>query len=158
MADSKWKKVDATDLIMGRMCTQIAKQSLLGTNIVIVNAKKVAISGRRNNVLEKYRDLMNVRTRSNPRHGPFHSSRPDTFLRQRIRFMLPKNERGKKALRRIHVYINGVPKPKINTYGDMDELKIQNASAERLSHKYITVGDVCTHIGWSGNSRDLAEI
>ena len=102
MAKNTWKKLDASDKILGRLCSQVAKKALLGEQIVIVNAKNAVISGNRNTTLKKYVDLMEVRTATNPTHGPFHSSRPDTFLRQRVKGMLPaQKQRGKKALRRM---------------------------------------------------------
>ncbi len=157
MAKSTWKKLDASDKILGRLCSQIAKKVLLGEHIVITNAKNAVISGNRNTTLKKYVDLMNVRTATNPTHGPFHSSRPDTFLRQRIKLMLPNNDRGNKAYRKVHVYINDIPKSKQSKYGKPETIEIEKASASRLSSKFISIGDVCTHIGWSGKSRDLVE-
>ena len=104
-------------MIMGRMCSQIAKFALLGEHIVVINSKDCVISGRRNQILEKYVHLRrDIRNLSNPRRGPFHGSRPDTFLRQKMRYMLPKNHRGREALHRIHVYIAGIPKAKENKY------------------------------------------
>ncbi|MHA2001195.1 MAG: 50S ribosomal protein L13, partial [Promethearchaeota archaeon] len=117
MVKINWKLVDASEQIMGRMCSQIAKYILLGEHVVIINAKDCVISGRRNMVLAKYVHLRrNIRNASNPRRGPFHGSRPDTFLRQKIRFMLPKNQRGRDAFHNVHVYIAGIPKAKKNKY------------------------------------------
>ncbi|MHA1584618.1 MAG: 50S ribosomal protein L13 [Promethearchaeota archaeon] len=149
MAKISWKKIDATELIMGRLCSQVAKLALLGEHIVIINAKDAVISGRRNQILEKYVHLRHIRNLSNPRRGPFHNSRPDTFLRQKMRFMLPKNFRGAEALKRIHVYIAGIPSVKAETYKDADPIVVRKASFERLSHKYVTIEDVCNNMGWT---------
>ena len=149
MAKNSWKKIDATELIMGRMCSQVAKLALLGEHIVIINAKDAVISGRRNQILEKYVHLRHIRNLSNPRRGPFHNSRPDTFLRQKMRFMLPKNFRGAEALKRIHVYIAGIPSVKTETYNKAEPIVVRKASSERLSHKYVTVEDVCNNMGWT---------
>ena len=146
---ANWKSLDATGLIMGRMCSQIAKLILLGEHVVITNAKDVVISGRRNNILAKYVHLRHIRNLSNPKRGPFHGSRPDTFLRQKIRFMLPKNNRGRDALKRVHVYIKGVPTAKVNKYTDSEPIMVRNASSDRLSHKFVTVEDVCDNMGYT---------
>lgn len=152
MAKISWKILDATELIMGRMCSQVAKLALLGEHVVIINAKDAVISGRRNEVLEKYVHLRrDIRNLSNPRRGPFHHSRPDTFLRQKIRFMLPKNFRGAEALKRIHVYIAGIPSVKKEAYRDAEPIVVRKASSERLSHKYVTIEDVCNNMGWTRN-------
>ena len=150
MPKTEWKVLDATDLIMGRMCSQVAKMALLGHHIIIINAKDGVISGRRNQILAKYVHLRrDIRNLSNPRRGPFHGSRPDTFLRQKIRYMLPKNFRGAEALKRIHVYIAGIPSVKKTKYKGAEPILIRNASSERLSKKFITIEDVCNNMGWT---------
>jgi large subunit ribosomal protein L13 len=154
MAKKNWYIVDAANLIMGRLCSQIAKKLLYGKNIVIINAKDGVISGRRNQVLEKYVHLRHIRTLSNPRRGPFHSSRPDTFLRQKMKFMLPKNIRGREAYQRVQVFIAGIPNAKKEQFGKMEALIIKKASSDRLSRKFVTIADVCMNMGWTGGSRD----
>ncbi len=152
MTDKRnWKVLDATELIMGRMCSQIAKLVLLGEQVVILNAKDAVVSGRRNQILEKYVHLRHIRNASNPRRGPFHFSRPDTFLRQKVKAMLPKNSRGAEALKRLHVYIAGIPKVKEEKYKDQEPILVRKASAERLRYKYITIEDICNHMGWTRN-------
>ena len=158
MANIKWKTVDATDMIVGRLCSQIAKLAILGEYILIINAKDAIMSGRRNQILEKYVHLRHIRNLSNPRRGPFHSSRPDTFLRQKIRFMLPKNSRGAEALKRIHVYIVGIPKVKTNKYLDQDPIMFKNCSVERLRGRYVTVEDICDHMGWTRKRAPYGEL
>lgn len=154
MANINWKVVDATDMILGRMCSQIAKLALLGEHIVITNAKNAVISGRRNQILEKYVHLRHIRNLSNPRRGPFHSSRPDTFLRQKIRFMLPKNQRGADALTRVHVFINDIPKQLSNKYQNNEPITFMKSSVENLRRKYITVEDICNNMGWTRKRGD----
>ncbi|UYP47759.1 50S ribosomal protein L13 [Candidatus Lokiarchaeum ossiferum] len=150
MADKiNWKILDGSDLIMGRLCSQVAKLVLLGEHVLITNAKDVVISGRRNEILEKYVHLRHIRNLSNPRRGPFHSSRPDTFLRQKVKAMLPKNARGHEALKRLHVYITAIPVVKAEKYANQEPIVFANASAERLRSKYITVEDVCNNMGWT---------
>ncbi len=149
MANINWKVVDATDMIVGRMCSRIAKLILLGEHVVITNAKDAVMSGRRNQILERYVHLRHIRNLSNPRRGPFHNSRPDTFLRQKIRFMLPKNARGAEALKRVHVYIEQIPKAKQNKYQSNEPITFVKSSVDDLRRKYITVEDICNHMGWT---------
>ena len=149
MAKTNWKIIDATDMIVGRFCSNVAKLAILGENIVVINAKDAIMSGRRNQILAKYVHLRHIRNLSNPRRGPFHSSRPDTFLRQKMRFMMPKNSRGADALKRVHVYIAGIPKAKADRYNNQDPIMFKKCSVERLMNKYITVEDICNHMGWT---------
>jgi large subunit ribosomal protein L13 len=149
MANINWKVIDATDMIVGRLCSQLAKLALLGEHLVIINSKDAVISGRRNQILEKYVHLRHIRNLSNPRRGPFHNSRPDTFIRQKIRFMLPKNARGAEALKRVHVYITSIPKEKTNKYLNQEPVTFTGASIENLRSSYITVEDICNNMGWT---------
>ena len=155
MADKiNWKIVDATDLIMGRLSSQVAKLALNGNYIVVINAKDAVVSGRRNEILAKYVHLRKIRNLANPNRGPFHNSRPDTFLRQKMRFMLPKNRRGQEALKRIHVYIAGIPQAKTTNYTNQEPITFIKMSADRLGHKYVTIADICMNMGWTGQSRE----
>ena len=147
---SKWKKIDASGLILGRLCSKIAKRALLGEKIVIINAKFVEISGNRNQIIKHYQQYKNIKTASNPKKGPFRVGiRPDIFVRKTIRGMLPKNDRGKKAIALIHVYITEIPADK-NKYGEMEEFTMgYKFQARDLGHKSVTVEDLCKVIGWN---------
>lgn len=150
----QWKLVDASDMILGRLCSQVAKQALLGEHIIVTNIQNAIISGRRGFFLEMYIEIKECRNLANPHSGPFHHSRPDSFMRQKLRNMLPKNDRGRDAVRRIHLYICGIPKAKQKNYTNQVEWKVPKASSDRLSQHYITLNDLCTQIGWGGGSRD----
>jgi len=147
---SKWKKIDATGLVLGRLCSNVAKRVLLGEKIIITNAKFVEISGNRRQIIDHYQQYKNLKTASNPRKGPFRVGiRPDIFVRKTIRGMLPKNERGKQAISLVHVYITEIPKEK-NQYGEYDTFTLgEKYQASNLSKKSITVEDVCKNIGWN---------
>ena len=65
--------------------------------------------------------------------------------------MLPRKKlRGKKALRRIHVYIEDIPKRFKERYQLLTPAEIPNADLTRLSYynKYITLENLCLRIGW----------
>jgi large subunit ribosomal protein L13 len=146
---TQWKIFDAKDQILGRFCSRIAKLALLGEHIVIINAKDAVVSGRRNQILAKYIHLHYIGDIANPHHGPFFSNRPDTFIRQKIRFMLPHRNRGKESLSRVHVYITAIPSVKADVYKESEPLHIPNISTKNLAHKYITVEDICNVMGWT---------
>jgi len=105
-----YQLLDAKDKILGRFCSQVAKKALLGEYIVIINAKDAIISGNKKDIQEKYLAKLNISTATNPRRGPFWPRRPDNFMRNVIKKMLPRKKiRGKEALKRIHVYISDIP-------------------------------------------------
>jgi large subunit ribosomal protein L13 len=144
--------LDATDKILGRFCSQIAKLALLGNNIVIINAKDAIISGTKDNIHENFLKNLNISTATNPRRGPFWPRRPDTFMRNVIKKMLPRKKyRGKEAYKRIHIYIGDIPERFQKRYQKLIPLEINNADKKRLSYynKFITLENLCSRLGWN---------
>ncbi|MHA1821893.1 MAG: 50S ribosomal protein L13 [Promethearchaeota archaeon] len=151
MANIKWKIIDASGYVLGRLSSKVAKMALMGEHIVLINSQDVVISGNRRQILEHYKHYKTIKTASNPRKGPFRvGTRPDIFLRKTIKGMLPKNERGKLAIARVHCYIKGIPEDKKSQYGVPEEVELnEKYKASRLTHKYVLVSDVCEMIGWN---------
>jgi large subunit ribosomal protein L13 len=148
----EYQLVDATDKILGRFCSQIAKLALLGKNIVVINAKDAIISGTKNNIHENFLKKLNISTATNPRRGPFWPRRPDTFMRNVIKKMLPRKKyRGKEAYKRVHVYIGEIPERFKKRYQRLIPMEIDNADKKRLSYynKFITLENLCVRLGWN---------
>jgi large subunit ribosomal protein L13 len=149
---SEYILIDATNKIMGRLASQVAKKALLGQNVVVINAKSVIISGSKRDILEKYLDKLKIKTSTNPKWGPFHKRRPDTFLRRVIGQMLPRKKiRGKEAMKRVHVYIGTIPERFKHKYPKLQEEELPNCDKKRLFYynKYITLETLCDRIGQS---------
>lgn len=146
--------LDATDKILGRFCSQVAKKALLGERVVVINAKHAIISGTKKNIHEKYLKKLNISTATNPTRGPFWPRRPDTFMRNIIKKMLPRKKiRGKEAVKRVHVYISGIPERFQKRYQKLIPTEIPNAEKRRLSYynRYITLENLCSRLGWNNN-------
>lgn len=139
--------IDATNAILGRLSAKIAKLLLSGRKVVIVNAEKAVISGAPEIVIKKYKEIWEIHSRTNPRRGPFHYSRPDLFVKRTIRGMLPwKKTRGREAYKRLRVFIGTPPK-----YSKVNLIRFEELSAEkRLKHKWIYIGELLKHLGWKG--------
>jgi large subunit ribosomal protein L13 len=147
----EYQLLDAKNQILGRFCSQVAKRALLGEFIVIVNAKDAIISGNKRNIEENFLKKLNISTATNPRKGPFWPRRPDKFMRNVIKKMLPRKKiRGKEALKRVHVYISDIPERFKKRYQILKPSQIPNADRKRLSYfnKYITLETLCLRIGW----------
>ena len=134
--------IDADGLILGRMCSMIAKKLLTGEEVIVVNAEKAVLSGRRKSKVKEAHVFLEV---GKPVTGPFHYRRPDRILRRTVRGMLPfKQPKGKQAYKRLKVFL-GLP----------DELKDQKtetfeeAQAKRLTCPYFTLGEYAKEIGWN---------
>ncbi len=133
--------IDATDLIVGRIGSFVAKKALLGEKIDIVNCEKAAISGSKEDILAKFSQKRNRKT---IRKGPFISRMPDRFVRRIIRGMLPyKKEKGEKAFDRIMCYM-GVPR-------DFEGKKFETLDSANVSKrqtvKFMSVSEICKSLG-----------
>jgi len=134
--------IDAKGLILGRMASIIAKRLLQGESVIVVNAEKAAISGKRLQIVKEAKTFLEV---GHPRKGPFHQRRPDRIVRRTIRGMLPrKKPKGMQAFKRLKVYL-GAPME----FNGKEIQTILEASAEKLKSPYITVGELAKEIGWS---------
>jgi len=134
--------IDARGLILGRMASILAKRLLQGESIVIVNAEKAVISGRRLSKVREARAFLEI---GHPGKGPFHPRRPDQIVRRTIRGMLPwKRPKGQQAYKRLRVFLSMPEELK-----GKEAQTIPDANVERLKCPYITVEELAKEIGWT---------
>jgi large subunit ribosomal protein L13 len=134
--------INADGLILGRMASIIAKKLLNGEKVIIINAAKAVISGKKKSKVAEAKKFLEV---GSPRRGPFHYRRPDRILKKTVRGMLPfKQPKGKKALKKLKVFIN-VPE----NLRDPQVVSIQEAQASKLSGPYFTLAELAKEIGWN---------
>lgn len=133
---------DAKNLILGRLCTVVAKKALLGEKIDIVNCEKALVSGKRKDILKNYEWKRSVG--GSARKGPYFPKRSERFVKRTIRGMLPyKKERGLKALKNIKCYY-GIPKE----FKDKKLISIKGAHKDKLENtNYLNVGHLCNQLG-----------
>lgn len=133
--------IDATDLILGRFATVIAKKALLGEKINVVNCEKAIISGSKRKIIEDYKQKRERRT---IRRGPFFPKTADRLVRRTIRGMLPyKQKKGSEAFKRVMCYI-GVPEKLSKEKAET----IKSASISKLPVlKFIKIEDICKELG-----------
>ena len=135
--------VDASNLILGRMASYVAKKALDGRTIVVINAERAVISGTKERVVARAKLKLKTRTLGNLEKSPTHPRKPDGYVRRVIRGMLPwKKSGGKDAFRRVKVYI-GTP----SEYQDRPVTRVADANASRLRVPYITIAQLSGEIG-----------
>ena len=140
------KVVDADRRVLGRMASEIAKQALLGEDVVVVNAEKAYVSGDAKSIYRDRRALFSIKNKGNMTKGPFHYKRPDKYVRKVIRGMLPyKTERGRKAFERVKVYI-GVPEAELKK---RDIPLPKPGRPKKKLRRKVTVASICKHLGGS---------
>lgn len=125
------KIIDASDQILGRLSSRVAKNLLEGDKIIIINAEKAIITGDPGMIIERFRIK---RRRGDPHHGPYYPKTPTGILKRSIRGMVPyKKSKGREALKKLIVY-SGNPK---NLNGE----KIEK-SKKQIECRYIILEDV----------------
>jgi large subunit ribosomal protein L13 len=95
------KLIDGSLYALGRLSSAVAKLLIGGEKVVVVNAGKIVISGRRDIFLRE-------REIGTPRRGPEHPKKPSGIVKKSIRGMLPRNKMGREMLGRLRVY-DGLP-------------------------------------------------
>ncbi|MHA1682262.1 MAG: 50S ribosomal protein L13 [Promethearchaeota archaeon] len=138
--------IDATDKIMGRLASKVAKLVLNGKNVIVINAKDIVISGAKKHIFDSYVRKKNIKTLTNPTRGPFFYRRPDRLFRRTVRGMLPfKKPRGQEAYKRVLVFVNDVDRDR---YKNLTVHEIQDVGMERLNSKFIKLETLSERFGW----------
>ncbi len=131
--------IDADGLILGRISSVIAKKLLNGDEVVILNAEKALVTGKKRMVFEQYK---NMRELTHPRKGPYYPRQPDRILKRTIRGMIPyQTPRGRAAIKNLKVYI-GIPKE----FEGKKTVTIKEAHSESLK-QYVQLGEVSKYLG-----------
>lgn len=133
--------VDASNAILGRLASVVAKKALLGEEVLVVNCEKAVITGRKKDILANHMQRFEL---GQPTQGPFFPKRPDMFVRRVIRGMVPrKRARGRAAFKRVRCFI-GVPEA-------LGSQKLERAAEAEIRKestvKFITVRELCRLIG-----------
>ena len=134
--------VNAEGLIVGRLCSKVAKRLLNGEEVIILNAEKAVFSGKKKSKVAEAHVFLEVGA---PRRGPFHYRRPDRFLRKAVRGMVPyKQPKGKNAYKRLKVFM-GIPLE----LKDQEMITFIEASSANLKGPHFTLGEMAKEIGWN---------
>ncbi len=140
---SKPTVVDGTNLIAGRLASNVAKLLRKGNRVSIVNCDKIMMSGKKSSIIGEYEDFLRIHSIIHPQHGPFHPRRPDTIMKRMIRGMLPTEKPSRKTdLARLRTYI-GVPKE----VKGIEKIQFEKAKIRNDSSKYTTMAELSRYIG-----------
>lgn len=114
--ERKWYVVDATDMVLGRLASQVA-MVLRGKNkptftpnvdtgdyVIIINADKVCLTGKK---LEKkyYRYHTGyIGGLKEVQYKKLMAEKPEFVVYKAVKGMLPKNAIGRTMIKKLHVY------------------------------------------------------
>ena len=114
--DRKWYLVDATDRTLGRLASQVASRlrgkhqpsftphADRGDFIVVVNAEKVKLTGRKWEQKTYYRHSGYIGGLRAITAKKLREKRPEDLVRYAVWGMLPKNRLGRKLYKKLKVY------------------------------------------------------
>jgi len=111
--NKEWLVIDATDLVLGRLASRVAlvlrgknkpgytPHVDCGDNVIIVNADKIRLTGK------KMTDRVYVRYTGGQRFTTprdIMASKPEELIRMSVRGMLPKTRLGNKLINNLYIY------------------------------------------------------
>jgi large subunit ribosomal protein L13 len=119
--ERRWVVVDARDQVLGRLSTRVA--SLLrgkhrtiftphvdtGDFVIVVNAEKVRLTGRKreNKVYQRHTGWTG-HLKTTTAQQVLEGAHPERVIEHAVRGMLPKNALGRRLLRKLKIYAGSV--------------------------------------------------
>ncbi|MBP5387362.1 MAG: 50S ribosomal protein L13 [Prevotella sp.] len=117
-AQKEWVIIDATDQVVGRLCSKVAK--LLrgkhkptftphvdcGDNVIIINADKVIFTGKKetDKLYTRYTGYPGGQRFETPAKLRLRKDGSERIIRHAVKGMLPKGTLGRKLLDNLYVY------------------------------------------------------
>ena len=115
--DAKWYVIDATDMVLGRLASQVA--AILkgknkpeytpnvdcGDHVIIINCEKVRLTGKK--LEDKYYRYHTgfIGGLKEIQYKKLMAEKPDFAVYKAVKGMLPKNSLGEKMLKKLRVYV-----------------------------------------------------
>ena len=117
-ATKEWVVVDATDQVLGRMCTKVAKMLRgkykpnftphvdCGDNVIIVNADKIVLTGQKmtDRVYLRYSGYPGGQKKSTPASIIAKKNGYEKLIRKVVKGMLPKNKLADRLIANLYIY------------------------------------------------------
>jgi len=115
-----WYVVDAQGKVLGRLAVQIASRLRgkhkpeytphvdTGDYIVVVNASKIRVTGRKAEDKKYYRHTGYPRGIREPDFAKLQAKHPDRVLQRAVKGMLPKGPLGYAMLKKLKIYAEAV--------------------------------------------------
>jgi len=114
--DRKWYVVDATDMALGRLASEVAKV-LRGKNkaiytphidtgdyVIVINAEKVKVTGKKMDQKIYYHHSDYVGGMKETTLREMLAKKPEEVIEHAVKGMLPKGPLGRDMYKKLHVY------------------------------------------------------
>lgn len=112
----KWFIIDANNMILGRIASQIAhilkgKHKAeyaphvdLGDNIIVINAEKVKVTGKKSSEINYQRYSGYPGGLRKITYDHMKEKKPEYIIKHAVKGMLPKNVLGRQMIKKLHIY------------------------------------------------------
>lgn len=117
--ERKWYVVDATDLVLGRLATQIATvlrgkhrpeytpHADCGDHIIVINAEKIRVTGKKEEAKVYYHHTGFVGGIKSITLEKQRAKHPERIIESAVKGMMPKGPLGRSMLKKLKVYAGG---------------------------------------------------
>ncbi len=114
--DRKWYVVDATDMTLGRLASEVAKVLRgknkpiftphidTGDNVIVVNAEKIKVTGKKMDQKIYYHHSDYVGGMKETTLKEMMAKKPEKVIELAVKGMLPKGPLGRQMYTKLHVY------------------------------------------------------
>ena len=114
--DRKWDVVDATDMTLGRLASEVAKVLRgknkpiftphidCGDNVIVINAEKVQLTGKKLDQKIYYNHSEYVGGMKETTLREMMDKKPERVIELAVKGMLPKGPLGRQMYTKLHVY------------------------------------------------------
>lgn len=131
--DRKWYVVDATNMTLGRLASEVAKilrgknkpiftpHMDTGDNVIIINASKVKVTGKKLDQKTYYHHSEYVGGMKEMTLREKMAKKPEQVVELAVKGMLPKGPLGRQMFKKLHVYAgaehaHAAQKPEVLTF------------------------------------------
>ena len=114
--DRKWYVVDATDMTLGRLASEVAKVLRgknkpiftphidCGDNVIVINAEKIKVTGKKMDQTVYYHHSDYVCGLKEATLREKLAKKPEQVIELAVKGMLPKGPLGRQMFTKLHVY------------------------------------------------------
>ena len=114
--DRKWNVVDATDMTLGRLASEVAKVLRgknkpiftphidCGDNVIVINAEKIKVTGKKMDQKVYYHHSDYVGGLKEATLREKLEKKPEQVIELAVKGMLPKGPLGRQMFTKLHVY------------------------------------------------------
>ena len=124
--DRKWYVVDAADMTLGRLASEVAKvlrgkNMDTGDNVIVINASKIKVTGKKldQKIYYHHSDYVGGMKQATLREKM--AKKPEQVIELAVKGMLPKGPLGRQMFKKLHVYAgpehaHAAQKPEVLTF------------------------------------------